>query len=86
MRRLFTIATASAVLSAAALMAVPANASALGAATNANQPHANGSVQQVGWGGGFHRRPFFHDRFFFHRHHHPFFFHHRFHRFHHDFY
>ncbi len=85
MRRItFPVVATSAILSATALMAGVANASPLGAATNANVQRTGDSVQQVGWDGGYryHHRPFFHDRFFFHHRHHPFFFHRGFHRFH----
>ena len=83
----FTVVAASAVLSAASLMVGSANASPLGAATNADLRVTDGSVQQVNWWGGAYYRPHYrwggpyayYDRPYFH--HHPFFFRHRFHRY-----
>ncbi len=82
MRRMtFPAVATSVIISTAAMMAVPAAASALDAATNANVERSGASVQQVNWDGGYgyyHRSYFHHHRFF----REPFFFHHRFHRFH----
>src|SRR5215467_13503729 len=63
MRRVtLPVAATSAVLSAAAMIAGAANASPLGAATNANAQVSGGSVQQVNWDGsyGYYDRPYFH--------------------------
>jgi len=82
-----TVAATSAILSAASLIPGAANASPLGAATNANLQLADTSVQQVNWWGGAYYRPYhrfrgpyaYYHRPYFHR---RFFYGPRFHRFH----
>jgi hypothetical protein len=77
-KRTFPAVATSVIISTAAMMAVPAVASALGAATSISPPVTGATVQQVSWDGPYGQRPYFHHRFF----HEAFVFHHRFHGFH----